>query len=84
MQKYDDNKLFYKQNGFCVVRSFLEPAELKNIDQKVKKFILEKSNKLKGKNINFTYSFNSTCSSCKCPVFSIIVNTFFQYSKSYT
>ena len=54
MQKYDDNKLFYKQNGFCVVRSFLEPAELKNIDQKVKKFILEKSNKLKGKNINFT------------------------------
>ena len=54
MQKYDNNKLFYKQNGFCVVRSFLKPAELKNIDQKVKKFILEKSNKLKGKNINFT------------------------------
>ena len=54
MQKYNNNKLFYKQNGFCVVHSFLKPAELKKIDQKVKKFILQKSKKLKGKNINFT------------------------------
>ena len=30
MQKYNNNKLFYKQNGFCVVHSFLKPAELKN------------------------------------------------------
>lgn len=54
MQKYIKNKLYFDQNGFCVINSFFNATELKKLDKKVKNFIKNKSKKLKGKNINFT------------------------------
>jgi len=54
MLKYSKNKSYFNQHGFCVINSFFNRIELKNLNKKVKSFIQEKSKKLKGKNINFT------------------------------
>lgn len=54
MLKYSKNKIFFNQYGFCVINSFLSQAELKSLNKKVKSFIKKKTDKLKGKNINFT------------------------------
>ena len=54
MLKYSKNKSHFDKYGFCVIDSFFNHTELKNLNKKVKSFIQKKSKVLKGKNINFT------------------------------
>lgn len=54
MNKFSKNKSHFKKFGYCIINSFFSEKEISNLDKKVERFIKKKSNKLKGKNINFT------------------------------
>ena len=54
MLKYSKNKSHFDKYGFCVIDSFFNHTEVKNLDKKIKSFIQKKAKLLKGKNINFT------------------------------
>tara|TARA_B100000787_G_scaffold37410_1_gene26353 strand:+ start:89 stop:838 length:750 start_codon:yes stop_codon:yes gene_type:complete len=53
MHKFSKHKSNFVKDGFCLIESFLSPAELKKLSIIVKKFIKYKSSKLTGKNINY-------------------------------
>ena len=54
MNKFNKNKSHFNKYGYCIINSFFNKKEIVNLDKKVETFIKKKSNKLKGKNINFT------------------------------
>ena len=54
MNKFVKNKSHFDKYGYCIISSFLSNREIIHLDKKIKSFIKKKSNKLKGKNINFT------------------------------
>ena len=54
MNKFNKYKSHFNEYGYCIINSFFSNKEIINLDKKVKSFIKKKSNKLKGKNINFT------------------------------
>ena len=44
----------YNKNGYCIVRNLLETKQLKQLNKRINNFFKNTSNKLKGKDINFT------------------------------
>ena len=54
MNKFNKNRSHFNKYGYCIINSFFSKKEIINLDKKVESFIKKKSNKLKGKNINFT------------------------------
>ena len=53
MNIYQKNKLEFDKFGVTVVKNLFNNKEINNLELKIKKYIKENKNNLKGKDINF-------------------------------